>query len=197
LQLLLSLSQVSAAGKAWRTAALDVFNDARFFRSSPAAGSQWRPLVSRLMELDRDRLQEFLGECTIMSTQSTDDLGRIGATPSANIFTNREAEMIARSTNLRRLSFILYSSDRDHYVTQLPGIQEKLVDILRTTIVSPMVHSEVRTAKGSGMRLTIQVYLCLRVLLCRLSPQYLANFWPVILAELVRCEDGFVNDTDV
>lgn len=51
--------------------------------------------------------------------------------------------MIARSTNLRRLSFILYSSEKDQYVTQLPAIQEKLVDILRTTIVSPMVHSDV------------------------------------------------------
>lgn len=68
---------------------------------------------------------------------------RIGAAPSANIFTNREAEMVSRSMNLRRLSFILYSSEKDHYLTQLPGIQEKLVDILRTTIVSPMVHSEV------------------------------------------------------
>lgn len=63
LQILLSMSKILSAAKAWRTAVLDTFNDARFFRSSPSAGLQWRPLVGRLMESDRDRLQEFLGEC--------------------------------------------------------------------------------------------------------------------------------------
>ena len=31
-----------------------------------------------------------------------------------------------------------------------------------------------------------QVYLCLRVLLCRIANQHLAGLWPVILTELVR-----------
>jgi hypothetical protein len=72
-------------------------------------------------------------------------------------------------------------------LNQLPGIQEKLVDILRTTVVSPRVHSEVRghiSGGGSGAD-DLQVYLCLRILMCRISPQHLTNFWPVILAELV------------
>ncbi len=79
--------------------------------------------------------------------------------------------MISRSLNLRRLSFVLLAAERDHFLTQLPSIQEKLVEILRTNIVSPKVHSE--------------VYLCLRVLMSRISPQHLTNFWPIILAELV------------
>lgn len=69
--------------------------------------------------------------------------GRITAGPSANIFTNREQEMISRSSNLRRLSFVLLAADQNHYLTLLPAIQEKLVDILRTNVVSPRVHSEV------------------------------------------------------
>lgn len=52
--------------------------------------------------------------------------------------------MISRSLNLRRLSFVLLAAERNHYLAQLPSIQEKLVDILRTTVVSPRVHSEVR-----------------------------------------------------
>jgi len=32
----------------------------------------------------------------------------------------------------------------------------------------------------------VQVYLCLRVLFCRIDNQHLSGFWPVILAELVR-----------
>jgi hypothetical protein len=55
--------------------------------------------------------------------------------------------MISRSLNLRRLSFVLLAAERNHYLAQLPSIQEKLVDILRTTVVSPRVHSEVRDSR--------------------------------------------------
>lgn len=51
--------------------------------------------------------------------------------------------MITRSSNLRRLSFVLLAAEQNHYLAQLPAIQEKLVDILRTNVVSPRVHSEV------------------------------------------------------
>lgn len=78
--------------------------------------------------------------------------------------------MLLRSLNLRRLSFVLLSSEKNHFLTQLPTIQEKLVDTLRN-VSAPVVQSE--------------VYLCVRVLLCRLSPHNLSSFWPVILTELV------------
>lgn len=80
--------------------------------------------------------------------------------------------MLLRSLNLRRLSYVLFTGEKNHFLAQLPVIQEKLVDILRTNVVAPIVHSE--------------VYLCMRVLLCRLSPHNLSSFWPVILTELVR-----------
>jgi hypothetical protein len=54
--------------------------------------------------------------------------------------------MISRSLNLRRLTFVLLAAERNHYLAQLPSIQEKLVDILRTDVVSPRVHSEVSLA---------------------------------------------------
>lgn len=78
--------------------------------------------------------------------------------------------MLLRSLNLRRLSFVLFTGDKNQFLTQLPSIQEKLVDILKN-VSAPIVQSE--------------VYLCLRVLLCRLSPHNLLSFWPVILTELV------------
>ncbi len=52
--------------------------------------------------------------------------------------------MVARSLSLRRLSSVLFAAEDNHYLTQLPSIQEKLVEILRTDVVSPRVHSEVR-----------------------------------------------------
>lgn len=80
--------------------------------------------------------------------------------------------MLLRSLNLRRLSYVIVSAEKNHFLTQLPSIQEKLVDTLRN-VSAPIVQSE--------------VFLCVRILLCRLSPHNLSSFWPVILTELVSC----------
>lgn len=77
--------------------------------------------------------------------------------------------MLVRSLNLRRLSLVLFVGEKNHFLTQLPSVQEKLADTLRN-VPSPLVQSE--------------VFLCIRVLLCRLSPHNLTSFWPVILTEL-------------
>lgn len=153
--------------KSWRTAVADVFQDARFFTMPPWSAERWRPIVLALMTSDKERLLELIGRLTSAS--------------SANIFTNREAELQTRALNLRRLSFVLLSGERDAFLPQLPAIQEKVVDLLRTN-----VHAE--------------VYLCLRVLLCRFSPRHMASFWPVIINELVstvqlRCARSHT-DTD-
>lgn len=50
--------------------------------------------------------------------------------------------MLSRALNLRRLSYVIYSGKKNHFLPQLPSIQEKLVDILRTN-VAELVHSEV------------------------------------------------------
>lgn len=97
-------------------------------------------------------------------------LAKVTTAPSANIFTNREYEMLLRSLNVRRLSFALFTGDKNAFLTQLPTIQEKLVDIMKN-VSAPIVQSE--------------VFLCIRVILCRLSPHNLTSFWPVLLTELV------------
>lgn len=71
-------------------------------------------------------------------------LAKIGSAPSANIFTNREYEMLVRSLNLRRLSYVILSGASNKYLTQLPSIQEKLVDVLKSS-AAPVVQAEVRT----------------------------------------------------
>src|ERR1700722_15717221 len=78
--------------------------------------------------------------------------------------------MLLRSQNLRRLSYVMFTGENNHFLTHLPTVQEKLVDVLKN-VAAPIVHSE--------------VYLCIRVLLCRLSPHSLTSFWPLVLTELV------------
>ncbi|EPT03457.1 hypothetical protein FOMPIDRAFT_1058702 [Fomitopsis schrenkii] len=163
LTILQEMTRIGAAYKAWRGAVTDVLNDNRCFNSSPEAGGKWRVMVKALFDADKAALSDLLAKIT--------------TAPSANIFTNREYEMLLRSLNLRRLSYVLLSGEKNHYLTQLPSIQEKLVDTLRN-VSAPVVQCE--------------VYLCVRVLLCRLSPHNLSSFWPVILTELYGLFDKVV-----
>ncbi|OCF39597.1 hypothetical protein I317_06612 [Kwoniella heveanensis CBS 569] len=167
LRIVIEITKIPSALKTWRIQIGDSFNDSRFFKGKSFEDiGYWKSLICSLMDSDKERF--------------SDHLGRITSASSANIFSNREQEMLVKSSNLRRLSFILLAAERNHYLTHLPAIQERLVEMLRSSAVSPRVHSE--------------VYLCLRVLMCRISPQHLINFWPVILAELLRIFESTMDD---
>ncbi|KIK97672.1 hypothetical protein PAXRUDRAFT_824668 [Paxillus rubicundulus Ve08.2h10] len=151
------MTRIPPALKLWRSPVIDILYDNRVFSSNSAVATKWKPVIKALFDSDK--------------TSFGDLLSRIATAPSTNIFVNRENEMLLRSLNLRRLSFVLFTGEKNHFLTQLPSVQEKLVDTLRT-VSSPIVQSE--------------VFLCIRVLLCRLSPHNLTSFWPVILTELYR-----------
>lgn len=150
------LVRIPAALKSWRTPVSDLINDGRVFNASSDSALKWKTIVRALFDTDKTAFPELLA--------------KVATAPSANIFTNREYEMTLRSLNLRRLSYVLFAGDKNHFLTQLPSIQEKLVDILKN-VTAPVVQAE--------------VYLCIRVLLCRLSAHNLTSFWPVVLTELV------------
>ncbi|KAJ6623058.1 Dopey, N-terminal-domain-containing protein [Mycena sp. CBHHK59/15] len=151
------MTKIPAALKAWRPPVTELLNDNRLFNCTSESAEKWKPIMKSLFDLDKTAFPELLA--------------KVATAPSANIFTNREYEMLLRSLNLRRLSFVLFAGDKNHFLTLLPSIQEKLVDILRN-VTAPIVQSE--------------VYLCIRVLLCRLSAHNLTSFWPVLLTELYR-----------
>jgi hypothetical protein len=155
-QIARELAKIPAALKTWRGPVTELLNDSRVFNSASDAAIKWKPIIKILFDTDKTAFPELLG--------------KVATAPSANIFTNREYEMLQRSLNLRRLSYVMFTGDKNHFLTQLPTIQEKLVDILKN-VTAPIVQSE--------------VYLCIRVLLCRLSPHNLTSFWPVVLTELV------------
>ncbi|TDL26456.1 hypothetical protein BD410DRAFT_836344 [Rickenella mellea] len=159
------MSRIPAAIKSWRSPVTELFNDNRFFNARPDAGRKWQPIVKALIDADKTSFGELLG--------------KIGTAPSANIFTNRAYETLLRSMNLRRLSYVVFAAEKNHFLAQLPAIQEKLVDTLRN------VHASV---------IESEVYLCIRVLLCRLSPHNLTSFWPVLLTEMFRIFDEIVVD---
>ncbi|TKY89065.1 hypothetical protein EX895_001596 [Sporisorium graminicola] len=154
--------------KAWRSTVADIFGDGRFFSMPLAKARCWQPIILALMTQDKERVVDLLA--------------RVSATAgAANIFANRELEMLSRALNLRRLSFTIFAGETDAFLTQLPLIQEKLVDLLRST-ASEVLHAE--------------VYLCLRVLLVRYSARNLASFWPVLMTELMRLYDQVATEPE-
>ncbi|EJU02805.1 hypothetical protein DACRYDRAFT_94483 [Dacryopinax primogenitus] len=158
LLLLTELSKIPAAAKAWRPAVGEIFADSRFFTSKPESGIRWKVLIGSLMESDKDRLLEIIRQ--------------VGLAPSATIFTSKDMESLLRCMTIRRMTYILFCGERDQFHMQLPGMQEKVVEILRGSNNPPSVHAE--------------IYLCMRAILCRFSPNNISTFWPIILAELVR-----------
>lgn len=64
---------------------------------------------------------------------------------------------MVRSLNLRRLSFVLFIGERNHFLAQLPSIQEKLVEILKNPL-GAVVQSEVRTASSSIFSIPLNVH---------------------------------------
>ncbi|KAG1886069.1 Dopey, N-terminal-domain-containing protein [Suillus subluteus] len=156
--------KIPPAMKVWRVAVIDVLYDQRIFNSNSSVATKWKPIIKAVFDGDK--------------TSFPDLLSRVATSPSANIFTNREHEMLLRSLNLRRLALVLFTGEKNHFLTQLPAIQEKLVDILRN-VPSPIVQCE--------------VYLCIRVLLCRLAAHSMTSFWPVILTELYRIFEQIID----
>ncbi|KAJ2307869.1 hypothetical protein IWW55_000746, partial [Coemansia sp. RSA 2706] len=159
LQCLAALAQQAALTKVWRREVWDYFCDAKFFSEhtmSPELAAHWRLLVRQLLITDKDRFADLLS--------------RIAASAPA-LFANRVYEAQMRALALRRLSFAIWAGSTNQYLSQLPHVQERLVDILKNAPL-PIVQCE--------------VFLCLRVLLCRISNHHMSNFWPMLLTELIR-----------
>lgn len=57
------MSKIPAAVKAWRGPAVDVFNDSKFFTTTPTTGLKWRAIVKTIIDADKIAFSELLGIC--------------------------------------------------------------------------------------------------------------------------------------
>ena len=146
--------------KTWRKEIWEVFIDNRFFYMNSVLSKKWLKVIGTAFSIEKERMTELIA--------------RITTTPSNTFFSNRDQEILNRSLNVRRLSFVLFAGTIDQYVPQLPVIQERIVELLKLDH-SEMVHME--------------IYLCLRIILMRFSQKHLMNFWPVLITELVRDDE--------
>jgi hypothetical protein len=166
LLLLQELSRLPNNQKTWKKDISDAFNDPRFFASSlPLVKIDWLTLLKQWAVSDKDRMQDLLVRLSPPTTAGI--VFGVGAT-SARLEADRKTQL-----NLRRIATLILASSDDSFVTELPAIMEKLVELLGATATS----SPSSTTRA-------EVFLVVRALVLKTSAIHLAMIWPVINAEL-------------
>ncbi|ROV99942.1 hypothetical protein VMCG_06293 [Cytospora schulzeri] len=166
LALLQELTRLPNNQKTWKKDVTDAFNDTRFFGSSVSlVQNGWLPLLKQWTITDKDRLPELLGRITAPTTAGI--VFGVGAT-SARLEADRKTQL-----NLRRIATLILAAANDTFVTELPSILDKIVELLGATATS----SPSSTTRA-------ELYMVVRALVLKTSAIHLAPMWPVINAEL-------------
>ncbi|CAD6445829.1 e8679990-bd5e-40c7-a6c3-f2e7f1fc801a [Sclerotinia trifoliorum] len=166
LELLYQLSRLPNTQKSWRKDLGDAFNDSRFFANNiNLVESDWLPLLRQWTLSDKERMPEFLSRLVAPSTAGI--VFGVGAT-SARFEADRKSQL-----NLRRIATLVLATMDDNFVTDLPLIQEKIVELLSAT-----------TTSSPSSTTRADIYLLLRALVLKTSAIHLATLWPIINAEL-------------
>jgi hypothetical protein len=166
LTLLQELTRLPNNQKTWKRDVGDAFNDARFFNSSATlVQSDWLPLLKLWTVTDKDRMADILSR--ISSPATAGIVFGVGAT-SARLEADRKTQL-----NLRRIATLILACGMDTFVTDLPAILERIVELLTATATS----SPSSTTRAD-------IYMVLRALVLRTSTVHLAPLWPIINSEL-------------
>lgn len=159
-ELLSSISGYTYTRKAWRKEALDLLLDPQFFHMESHCMEHWRTIVDHLMTHDKSTFTEFLSRMSFNQP-----------TGALKIFVSRDQENELRAQLIKRMAFVLFCSERDHYHKYTPEIQEKLIESLRDNPPDSV---------------QLQIILCFRVLILRSSAHLLTSLWPYVYTEIVQ-----------
>ncbi|KAL7792929.1 Dopey, N-terminal domain-containing protein [Trichoderma ceciliae] len=166
LRLLHELSRLQNNQRTWKKDVSDAFNDSKFFAMNLAlVQKDWLPLLRQWTLTDKERIPEMVGRISAPTTAGI--VFGVGAT-SARLEADRKTQL-----NLRRISTLILASAEDAFVTDIPVIFDKLVELFGATSTS----SPSSTTRA-------EVYMVIRALVLKVSPIHLARLWPVVNAEL-------------
>lgn len=166
LVLLQELSRLPGNQKTWKKDLTEAFNDPRFFGSNVSLIQEnWLPLLRQWTITDKDRVVELLSRITAPTTAGI--VFGVGAT-SARLEADRKTQL-----TLRRIATLILATAEDTFVTELPNILDKLIELLGATATS----SPSSTTRA-------ELFMVVRALVLKTSAIHLAPIWPVINAEL-------------
>lgn len=179
LSLLLNISRIQNASKAWKKELTDVFNDAKFF-SSPISivKDGWLPLLRQLAFAEKALLPELLSRLNPPTAAGI--LFGVGAT-AARLEADKKAQL-----NLRRVSCILLAVEPDTFAAHLGMLQAKLEELL----IASSISSPSSTTRA-------EIYMVIRALVLQSSTNQMASFWPLLNTELrAAFSSMYDNDED-
>jgi hypothetical protein len=167
-QLIASFASNSQTLALWRKDVLDLFLDPDFFRCNRTTLSNWRVILGALLESDPDLFRVIVEK----GAGSAGLLGRLNSN-----------DTVHRTRVLKRLSFLLLSGVPDQYLFAMPIILEQLVEAIK---VANEVGAAPKGSTDSAIAIWTEVFLCMRVLVVRMSADKLTLFWPIVVAEMAR-----------
>jgi hypothetical protein len=166
LKLLHELSRLPNNQKAWKKDVSEAFNDSKFFAMNlTLVQNDWLPLLRQWALTDKERIPEIVGRISAPTTAGI--VFGVGAT-SARLEADRKTQL-----NLRRIATLILASAEDAFVTDIPAIFDKVVELFGATSTS----SPSSTTRA-------EVYMVIRALVLKVSPIHLARLWPVVNAEI-------------
>ncbi|BAE57505.1 unnamed protein product [Aspergillus oryzae RIB40] len=164
--LLQHIAKVPAAAKIWKKDIADAFNDPRFFSSHlELVKGGWMNLLRQWVLADKDRLSELMSRLPPPSTAGI--MFGVGAS-AARLDADRKAQL-----NLRRITLLILSANNDYFIGELPGLLQKLEDLLGAT-----------SSSSPSSTTRAEIFMVLRALALKSSTTALAPFWPLINTEL-------------
>ncbi|OAA74000.1 cellular morphogenesis regulator DopA [Cordyceps fumosorosea ARSEF 2679] len=165
-RLIHELSRLPNNQRSWKKDVGDAFNDGRFFGMPLSlVADDWLPLLRQWTASDKERLPEVVGRIAAPTTAGI--VFGVGAT-SARLEADRKSQL-----NLRRAATLILAGAHDAFVSDLPTVVGKLVELLAATSTS----SPSSTTRAD-------VYMVMRALVLRTDPVHLAGLWPIVGAEL-------------
>lgn len=178
LSLLLKISRIPNATKAWKKELTDSFNDPRFFCSQmPIVKVGWLPLLRQLAFAEKSLLPELLSRLSAPTAAGI--MFGVGAT-AARLESDKKAQL-----NLRRVSCVLLAVENDTFAAHLGLLQTKLEELLSASFIS---------SPSSATR--AEIYMVIRALVLESSPNQMASFWPMISTELRATFSSVFDDHD-
>ena len=85
----------------------------------------------KIITQEPERYSELLGRIYFMILLYLADLGKFASSATASMFLSKDAEILSKALNIRRLSFLTFWGSFDAFRVHLPSLQEKLVELTR------------------------------------------------------------------
>jgi hypothetical protein len=171
-QLLMSLTVYPYTRKTWKKEVFEMLFDNSFFQVDSLTLEYSRMIIDNLISNDRIMFKDVLIRVTYQQ--------------SGGLFTSREQESEQKAQLLKRLAFVIYSSEKDQYQKNMPEIQECISHVLKLV-------------QSSNLYSTL--FLLFRILLLRISSRHLIALWPTMLTELIvillQMEQDLHDDSEI